>query len=191
MEKKKSRRIFVEGRFILESFVVNMKKEGYSIKDLHTFCYIGGSGYDSNDHTRADNESGFIKTPQYNYYMRFWNDYLSMKQIRTIRPETYKCICGHDIKENCWLIKEIRKDIIDIAPVIGNCCIKNFLPELKIIHCDICNVEHNRWKYSVCKECEKKKKTRIRDKKIREKADIKKIKLSYKYDSKYNNKYNK
>ena len=181
MKQTKSRRVFVEGRFILESFVENMKKEGYSIKDLVNFCYIGGSGYYSNDHTRADNESGFIATPQYRTYIRHWSDYLTLKQIRRIRPHTEKCICGHDIKENCWLINEVTKDVIDIAPVIGNCCIKNFFPELKIRKCDICDVSHSRWKYSICKECEKKKKNRIREKKIREKAKIKRERFNRKY----------
>ena len=36
----------------------------------------------------------------------------------------------------------------DIAPVIGNCCIKNFLPELKIKKCEICETPHKRWKYA-------------------------------------------
>ena len=167
-------------RFMLQTFIDNMKEEGYTIKELNDFVYIGGSGYYTNDHTRADNEIGFKDTPQYNYYMRFWKDYLTMKEIRKVRPDTNKCICGHDIMENCWLIKE-NGNTIDIAPVIGNCCIKNFLPELKIKHCDICNAEHNRWKYSVCKECEKKKKNRIREKNIREKAKIKRERFNRMY----------
>ncbi len=70
----------------------------------------------------------------------------------------------------------------DIAPVIGNCCIKNFLPELKIKKCEICETPHKRWKYNLCKECQAKQKTRDRNRKIKEKADLKKKK----YGSMYN-----
>ena len=186
MDKKKNEKkykkngIYVNDRWLLKSFVENMKKAGYSIKQLlNDYIYIGGSGYYSNDHTDINNEAGFVSTPQYNYYINHWEDFISLKEIRKTTPEDTKCICGHDIMENCWLMHHVNKDI---APVIGNCCIKNFLPELKIRKCEICETPHKRIKYDICFECEAKKKTRDRNRKIKEKAELKKKK----YGSMYN-----
>tara|TARA_R110001592_G_C12804234_1_gene717313 strand:- start:76 stop:642 length:567 start_codon:yes stop_codon:yes gene_type:complete len=181
-EKKKKGGVYIEGRWVLKSFVENITKAGYTIKSLlNDYIYIGGSGYYSNDHTNPENESGFVSTAQYRTYVREWEDYISLQEIHAIRPETCSCVCGHKIHENCWLMKEIKKGEVDIAPVIGNCCIKNFLPELKIRRCDICNAEHKRWKYTICDDCEKKKKTRERNKKILAKAEKRRARYKRKY----------
>ena len=162
--KKKKGGIYVEERWVLKSFVDNMKKEGYTIKQLlKDYVYIGGSGYYCNDHTNPENESGFVSTKPYRKYMNEWVTHIDMNEIHDSRPHTNKCICGHKIKDNCWLMHAINRDI---APVVGNCCIENFLPELKIRHCDICDSEHKRWKYTICEDCEKKQK--LKKKKIKE-----------------------
>ena len=176
---KNNRGIFIKDRWLLKSFVENLQEEGYSIKQLlDDYVYIGGSGYYSNDHTDINNEIGFVSTPQYKHYTRHWEDYISLKEIRKKRSDTNKCICGHDIKENCWLMNTLNKDI---APVIGNCCIKNFLPELKIKHCNLCNKPHKRIVYDICFDCDDKKKILARNKKIKEKAKLKKSKYYQKY----------
>lgn len=180
-EKYKKNGVYVNDRWLLKSFVENMKKAGYSIKQLlNDYIYIGGSGYYCNDHTDKGpgNEAGFVATPQYNYYTNHWEDFIGLKEIYKKRPETPKCICGHDVKENCWLMHHVNKDI---APVIGNCCIKNFLPELKIKKCEICETPHKRIKFDICFECEAKKKTRDRNRKIKEKAEKRRRNYNRKY----------
>tara|TARA_R110001606_G_scaffold378844_1_gene538660 strand:+ start:81 stop:650 length:570 start_codon:yes stop_codon:yes gene_type:complete len=178
-KKYKKNGIWVIDRWLLKSFVENLKKEGYSIKRLlDDYVYIGGSGYYSNDHTDINNEIGFESTPQSNYYTRHWEDWIGLDEIYGKRPDTNKCICGHDIHENCWLMNTINRDI---APVIGNCCIKNFLPELKIRKCNLCNKPHKRIVYDICFECDDKKKILARNKKIKEKAKLKKSKYHQKY----------
>ena len=46
-------------RFMLQTFIDNMKEEGYTIKELNDYVYIGGSGYYTHDHTDIENEIGF------------------------------------------------------------------------------------------------------------------------------------
>ena len=41
-----------------------------------------------------------------------------------IPKEKKECVCGHPIKENCWITKDFSQTL-----VVGNCCKQYFLPE--------------------------------------------------------------
>ena len=67
------------------------------------------------------------------------------------KPDLEKyCICGHTIKENCY-IKNDNEEFL----ILGNCCIKRFLPaEKQGRTCGKCGVPHMRRKSNYCKDCE-------------------------------------
>lgn len=68
-----------------------------------------------------------------------------------------KCICGHDIEENCYITNETRK------LVLGNCCIKRFVPKSSRT-CADCGEPHqnkivnrcNKCRIGICDKCNKK-----------------------------------
>jgi hypothetical protein len=59
------------------------------------------------------------------------------------------CICGHLIVENCY----ITNDELEIL-VLGNCCIKKFVP-MSTRTCEICKLPHKNRKDNKCKDCRK------------------------------------
>lgn len=59
-----------------------------------------------------------------------------------------KCVCGHTIKENCYITD--RKEIL----VLGNCCIKKFMPKGKSGRtCEDCGKPHRNRKDNKCHDC--------------------------------------
>jgi len=66
-----------------------------------------------------------------------------------------RCVCGHPIKNNCYLYNEE----IDRFLVLGNCCIKRFLPDTGTRRCQDCNEPHKRRKSNLCEECERVRQT--------------------------------
>ena len=60
-----------------------------------------------------------------------------------------KCVCGQDIKENCYITPKIPEDRI---LVLGNCCIKKFIPDSKRT-CELCGKSHQNRKDNLCSEC--------------------------------------
>jgi len=65
-------------------------------------------------------------------------------------PPSFRfCICNHPIEEQCYLANEEKK-----ALVIGNCCIKKFVPkENRERRCTKCNEKHRNIKDNYCKKC--------------------------------------
>ena len=61
-------------------------------------------------------------------------------------PYTSKCICGHDIEENCYITN--KKNIL----VLGNCCIKRFIDNSGKT-CDKCGEQHKNFKVNRCNNC--------------------------------------
>jgi len=57
-----------------------------------------------------------------------------------------KCICGHDIKDNCFITN--GTDIL----VIGNCCNKRFIPKCKK-SCERCGQFHKNKLNNLCNNC--------------------------------------
>jgi uncharacterized protein (DUF3820 family) len=61
------------------------------------------------------------------------------------KPED-KCICGHFIVDNCYITD--GKEII----VLGNCCIKRFVPKCGRT-CEKCGENHKNRKNNLCNKC--------------------------------------
>jgi hypothetical protein len=69
--------------------------------------------------------------------------------LENIPAKTDKCICTHYIEEQCYLANDAGKSLI-----IGNCCIKYFVPEENQgRHCAKCNIKHRNRKDNYCKKC--------------------------------------
>jgi len=64
-------------------------------------------------------------------------------------PYTYYCVCGHDIKENCFVKDTITGNIL----VIGNCCIKKFMLINNGRTCELCGATHKNRTHNLCKDC--------------------------------------
>jgi hypothetical protein len=63
--------------------------------------------------------------------------------------ESGECICGHPIKEHCYIITH-KNEIL----ALGNCCIKKFITKDNKL-CDICERPHKNRITNKCKECKK------------------------------------
>ena len=64
-------------------------------------------------------------------------------------PEYYtKCICGQTIKYNCYIVDENFSHLL----VIGNCCIKKFIP-IKTRTCENCEAPHKNRTDNYCNAC--------------------------------------
>ena len=97
---------------------------------------------------------------------RHHKHYWHMKMSGMIKPgHTYSCACGHYIKENCYVTRAAK----DIVVVMGNCCIKRFIPGGMNKTCEICAKPHKNRKDDICKKCRKE----IKDKNKLEKQIIK------------------
>lgn len=103
----------------------NLKPYGLEFSDLANFRYVGG------------NENSHL-----NYYkMEYNGKYPNI-------PQSEECICGHQIKENCYITND------KIFVVIGNCCIKKFIPKDKQGRtCKMCRKSHRNRKNNYCNEC--------------------------------------
>ncbi len=67
--------------------------------------------------------------------------------LSDITHEDY-CICGHDIVENCFITDSTETEIL----VLGNCCIKKFVP-MCTRTCEICKSPHKNRKDNKCTTC--------------------------------------
>lgn len=59
-----------------------------------------------------------------------------------------KCMCGHTIKENCYIKNILTGQFV----VLGNCCIKKFIPKAGRT-CDECAEPHKNRNYNMCNPC--------------------------------------
>ena len=57
-----------------------------------------------------------------------------------------KCVCGHNIIENCYITNDIQK------LVLGNCCIKRFVPKCTRT-CSVCGDVHRNTSINKCNTC--------------------------------------
>jgi hypothetical protein len=63
-------------------------------------------------------------------------------------PREYYCVCGHPIKENCY-VSDGEKIL-----VLGNCCIKKFIPkENQNRTCSLCGSSHKNRNVNLCNNC--------------------------------------
>ena len=109
---------------ISESIIEDLRKYQISVQNLYKTKYIGG---DKGRHAR--------------YWKMLYND-------ESFPPKQQKCICGHIIKENCYILYE------DKILVVGNKCIKKFTPNYNRT-CEICGETHKSRKVNRCKNCKR------------------------------------
>jgi hypothetical protein len=111
-----------------QKFIKGLEKRGLSISDMENYKYCGGN---------------------LNHHLNYW--LLVNKKYHLPRPnEENKCICGHDITENCYIINENNNTIL----ILGNCCIEKFIVN-KGRRCEDCNNVHHNRKVNRCHDCRK------------------------------------
>ena len=114
---------------LTKRFIEGLKKYSITLSDIEdgNFRYSGG---DSDRH--------------YRYYR------LKYGFNRKLPPHSDSCVCNHKIVENCYISDNDSKTFI----VMGNCCIKKFLPKHKQCRtCDICYQPHKNRKVNHCNQC--------------------------------------
>jgi hypothetical protein len=76
-------------------------------------------------------------------------NYYKLASKNDVLPEHHThCACGHPIKENCYITDGER------ILVLGNCCIKRFLPKKNSGRtCEVCGEPHKNRKINKCNEC--------------------------------------
>lgn len=89
-----------------------------------------------------DDQSGIA---YFNYYFKGKRDPPEIEN---------RCVCTHDIYENCWIYNRQT----DIVEVVGNCCIQKFMGNSnkkngKIKKCKNCKSPHNNRKTVYCNKC--------------------------------------
>lgn len=111
-----------------KSFISGIEELGYTYEEIVKWKYAGGN---SGSHRNY-------------YYMLFGS--------RTGLPEhRNKCVCGHYIKENCYIVAPDDPDGLKLL-VIGNCCIKKFIPNCGRT-CEDCGSIHRNRKDNKCNDC--------------------------------------
>lgn len=120
---------------------------------------------------------------------KFLNDSLNLDF--NFEGLTY-CVCGHKIKELCFIIKKSDDLLFDNFIIIGNCCVRHWNGGKKLKKCcSICRNTHRNSKNNLCGSCRVVKK--LKDKvinnivlKVESKNAIKQITMStYKNDFYY------
>ena len=107
-------------------FLNGLKSYNLSQEDIAGWNYCGG--------TKKGRHLAYFK-------MRFPNH-----ELPALSEE---CICGHPIKQNCYITN--NEDIL----VLGNCCIKRFIPKCGRT-CSECGGGHKNRKDNKCHSCRNK-----------------------------------
>ena len=108
---------------LTQQFIKGLKNYGLNYDDVINWKYCGG---DTGRHL--------------NYFILCCNDNL---------PEwTNECVCGHSIKENCYVTD--GENLL----ILGNCCIKKFIPKSSRT-CEKCNEPHKNRTVNRCNKCRK------------------------------------
>ena len=112
-----------------EKFIKGLESYGLSYDDIkNSWKYCGGD------------------TGRHNNYFHVCFPTMSSSDIE---HEEY-CICGHYIQENCYITNSTETEIL----VLGNCCIKKFIPK-STRTCEICKSPHKNRIDNKCSVCRK------------------------------------
>jgi hypothetical protein len=101
-------------------------------RDPSHYCYAGG---------RTGSHRSYVKT------QKIAED--------SLPPPTDRCVCKHTIRENCFLKHKPTGQLI----VVGNCCIKRYVPSCGRT-CEKCGNPHKNRKDNLCKRCRNNEKDR-------------------------------
>ena len=67
-----------------------------------------------------------------------------------------KCLCDHDIDENCYIIN--KNKCYDSIIIVGNVCRLRYMNNIgKKMLCEKCDVEHKNRSFNLCNDCIKSK----------------------------------
>ena len=88
---------------VYDKFVQGLNQYDLTLDDMKDYVYAGGN-----------------TGRHYNYFKDFFKKELKRKPKGWYFEYEDKCICGHNIKENCYIAHKITKEWL----VLGNCCIK-------------------------------------------------------------------
>jgi len=110
---------------IYKKFLEGLEKLGIDEETFKIYKYAGGN-----------------KGRHYNYF--------KLNGLLDELPEQKdKCVCNHDIVENCYLVSPDKNVLI-----LGNCCIKRFVSKDKQGRtCEDCGASHRNRKYNLCNNC--------------------------------------
>tara|TARA_R110002020_G_scaffold396282_1_gene606507 strand:- start:1561 stop:1974 length:414 start_codon:yes stop_codon:yes gene_type:complete len=108
-------------------FKTGLKKYGLTLDNItNNWKYIGG-------------EKGVHKI--------YWDKYYGYKESTPEHDNT--CVCGHRIKNNCWISN--GEDVL----CIGENCVNKFIPYMMSRKCIDCGSSHRNRKDNLCKSCRK------------------------------------
>ena len=114
----------------LNKIVAKLQQYDLTYDDFLKFSYSGGN-----------------KNRHYNY----WKIKMKNDELPTYED---KCVCGVSIVENCYITRDVG-DSIELL-VLGNCCIKRFLPKEKSCRtCENCGTPHRNRKLNKCNDCKR------------------------------------
>jgi len=105
-----------------------------------------------NAHQSIIDELGDIDQWEYaggdrDHHKKYFN--LKFRNKNTKHPaQTDHCLCGHYIAENCYVYNSTNEEI----KVLGNCCIKKFIPKSSRT-CEDCGETHRNRKWNKCNDC--------------------------------------
>lgn len=109
---------------ISKRFINGLKKHNLTYEEIkNNWEYIGG-------------EKG--------HHLKYFNKYINEE----IPEHRNHCICGHKIKNNCFISDG------NLVLSIGESCINKFLPK-KRKTCDKCKCNHRNRKDNLCNKCRK------------------------------------
>ena len=77
---------------------------------------------------------------------RHFNYFKLCFEDQNLPDSTNECVCGHRIKENCYITDE------EHILVLGNCCIKKFIPKSSRT-CEKCGEPHKNRVVNRCYDC--------------------------------------
>ena len=110
---------------VCRRFIIGLEEIGLTHDEIKTWVYIGG------EHVQ---------------HLSYFN--LKIKDVEIGKPEHKdRCICKTKIQQNCWITKDYKNIL-----VIGNCCLKHFLPECGRT-CGRCGKSHRNYIIDRCNEC--------------------------------------
>jgi len=114
------------------------------LKKLCDALFIKGLNYD--DVKRTYKYSGGSNGDK-----RHENYFFKCMPAASVPELVEECLCGHAIKENCYITKDFD---INTILILGNCCIKKFIDKSSRT-CEICNRPHRNRSHNFCNDCKK------------------------------------
>jgi len=117
-----------------QRFIRGLREHNLTYEELvnNQWRYAGGNG-ETTSYSDAN-------TRHYRYFK------LCFPNMEPLDPVNH-CVCGHYIQENCY-ISDFEGNFI----IIGNCCIKKFVP-LSSRTCEDCKRPHKNRKINKCNPC--------------------------------------